>query len=505
MQLLQNVFFYAILTAVPRRLTLEEMQEIAASRGGSCLSIAYKNKDAKLRWKCHLGHEWEATPHHIKISKSWCPVCAHRVPLQVEEARELAASRGGTLLSTPNRLTVDSRLLWRCQYGHEWEAFYGPVRQGSWCAHCAGKQYTIEDMHALAALKGGKCLSPVYLPMSKLRWSCSKGHEWEAIPTYLRSGYWCPTCVGRGKTLVDMQEVAKQRGGRCLSTEYKTVMSKLLWECAKGHTWETTYNNIVSNDSWCPQCKTHRKERLCRTTFEELLGVAFPKTRPSWLVNSRGNKMELDGYAEGLRLAFEYQGIQHYQQSYHQTAEDFAWQQQKDAEKRALCAGHGVHLIEVPWSTSGVVAFIHDAVRSYQEGATIPYNGVVPVVDFPRPARPVRKGFKHSEATKAKLSAIHKGKPGHKPTPEQVENRVQAYRATISSPDYVDPRCGRRGHHHSPEARAKMSEAHKGRKVSLEARAKMSKSRKGSKRSPEARAKMSEAQKQRWARRHVAL
>ncbi|SAL32163.1 hypothetical protein AWB73_02847 [Caballeronia turbans] len=51
------------------------MQEIAASPGGQCLSQAILIRTAKLRWKCHLGHVWQALPHNIKKGR-WCPDCA---------------------------------------------------------------------------------------------------------------------------------------------------------------------------------------------------------------------------------------------------------------------------------------------------------------------------------------------------------------------------------------------------------------------------------------------
>jgi hypothetical protein len=72
--------------------------------------------------------------------------------------------------------------------------------------------------------------------------------------------------------------------------------------------------------------------------------------------------MELDGYSEELKLAFEYQGYQHYSKAhFHRTSEDFAWQQQRDQEKRDLCRAHGVILIEVPWDTKDKATFIREA------------------------------------------------------------------------------------------------------------------------------------------------
>jgi hypothetical protein len=78
---------------------LAEMQEIANVRGGRCLSREYVNTMSKLRWQCAEGHEWTALPNNIKSHGSWCPVCAGVVRGSVNEMRELAASKGGKCLS----------------------------------------------------------------------------------------------------------------------------------------------------------------------------------------------------------------------------------------------------------------------------------------------------------------------------------------------------------------------------------------------------------------------
>ncbi len=63
---------------MPRRLTIEERREIGEKRGGECLSPEYVNAHTKLRWRCEKGHEWEATPNHVKRG-SWCPYCSGRL------------------------------------------------------------------------------------------------------------------------------------------------------------------------------------------------------------------------------------------------------------------------------------------------------------------------------------------------------------------------------------------------------------------------------------------
>ena len=94
-------------------------------------------------------------------------------------------------------------------------------------------------------------------------------------------------------------------------------------------------------------------------------------------------------------------------------------------------------------------------------------------------------GFVFSEESRAKLSAVHKGKKGRKHTPEEL--------AKISA--------GRKGKKQTPESNAKNSAAHLGKKRSEESRAKQSATMKGKKHSEETCAKQSVAMKKYWAKK----
>lgn len=57
-----------------KEYNLQDMQELARSRGGECLSTEYKDIKTKMRWRCAFGHEWEATPR-LHLASHWCPEC----------------------------------------------------------------------------------------------------------------------------------------------------------------------------------------------------------------------------------------------------------------------------------------------------------------------------------------------------------------------------------------------------------------------------------------------
>ena len=99
------------------------------------------------------------------------------------------------------------------------------------------RKFKIEEMRNLAEKRGGKCLSTEYKNVStKLKWECEKGHAWEARPNDIKDSHWCPICAGNVPlTIEEMQKLAEKKGGKCLSTEYVNNRTKLKWQCSEGH------------------------------------------------------------------------------------------------------------------------------------------------------------------------------------------------------------------------------------------------------------------------------
>ncbi|WP_027803839.1 hypothetical protein [Paraburkholderia dilworthii] len=132
-----------------------------------------------------------------------------------------------------------------------------------------GKRLSIEDMQALAQERNGRCLSSEYGNLStKLRWQCAEGHVWEAAPHGLRQcGAWCPECAFEKLRLKigDMHAVARERGGECLSTLYVNNETKLRWRCAQGHEWDAKPMHIRLG-TWCPKCG--RQSRMLKMDIQ---------------------------------------------------------------------------------------------------------------------------------------------------------------------------------------------------------------------------------------------
>jgi len=58
-------------------LSLKDMKGAATFRGGYCLSQDMKRGDlyTALKWQCHKGHRFKASPYLILKAGHWCPVC----------------------------------------------------------------------------------------------------------------------------------------------------------------------------------------------------------------------------------------------------------------------------------------------------------------------------------------------------------------------------------------------------------------------------------------------
>jgi hypothetical protein len=186
--------------------------------------------------------------------------------------REVAKERGGKCLSK-EYVNNETPLLWECAKGHRWEAQPASiVNVGTWCPVCGRRnrpRLGIERMREVARERGGKCLTKEYVNShTHLLWECAEGHRWQALPAnVINRGTWCFVCVSQvrpGLGIERMREVARERAGRCLSKEYVNSRTPLLWQCASGHSWKAIPNSI-NRGTWCPLCARNRRKAKART------------------------------------------------------------------------------------------------------------------------------------------------------------------------------------------------------------------------------------------------
>lgn len=267
---------------------LTRMQRVAAQRGGRCLADEYLGTLAYYEWECTEGHRWKATAA-TTLRGTWCAACFQTRhsrtmtdPDGLERLLAAAAARGGECLAKAYE-GQHAKYRFRCAEGHEWVAAGNGILRGAWCGRCARKlsgeaqrdPEGLQRLRAAAEAQGGRLETQEYRGIAaNYAFSCAKGHRWNTRGEHVLSGTWCRMCAGlrRRHTLETMQEIAHERGGRCLSPAYLGVKVALIWECDRGHVWEASPDSILNGGSWCRNCsilaKTKKPHLRLRYDFE---------------------------------------------------------------------------------------------------------------------------------------------------------------------------------------------------------------------------------------------
>lgn len=122
-----------------RKNTIEDMQDLAATYGGRCLSKIYRNMSEKLVWQCENDHEWEATPDRVRNAKQWCPECDRdkRKLEQLEVVKKRAIELHGVCLEEEFDTGV-TKMSFKCHLDHEFMLTPAKLLRGDWCPICEG-------------------------------------------------------------------------------------------------------------------------------------------------------------------------------------------------------------------------------------------------------------------------------------------------------------------------------------------------------------------------------
>jgi hypothetical protein len=374
-----------------KKKTIALLQDTAMQKMGKCLSSEYDGIKAHYQWECQLGHQWPAIAESV-LRGSWCPTCAGQRKITIEEMIGICETKGGKFLSS-EYINQHTKYEVICGEGHIFYPHGMSLINGSWCKKCQSAELwlknrvkvSLED-YKTAGLNVNCNFIGIQIPQKttiKSQWQCQKeGHVFPMTYNNIKNHkQHCPKCSGRAKvTMADCEELALSRDGKILSKSYNPYELQI-WQCKHGHVFPSKYSTIKSQKVWCPYCSSGVGERVCRFVFESLFGVPFNKVRPDWLLNQEGNRLELDGFSEHVKIAFEHNGKQHYSEKYHRGTEKLI---QDDVVKKEQCKQNGITLIVVPEIPSltkfeDSVNFIIDELTA--NGIELPIYAIIPIID----------------------------------------------------------------------------------------------------------------------------
>lgn len=217
-------------------------------------------------------------------------------------------------------------------------------------------------------------------------WKCANDNHPPFLATYKNIRHkksWCPLCAKRGGDIPTedrasrLVKLVNSKHGQVLETfKNKYFSAKLKCKNKDHQPWIARVDSILKDGTWCKACSINGDltENRIRLFFEKFYKCHFPNVRPSW--NKGENKinpyllksektlakptkervktyLELDGYNEQCKLAFEYDGAYHYllnpRYTTHSTRiKKFSIIKQNDFTKEINCNDRGIKLIRFP-------------------------------------------------------------------------------------------------------------------------------------------------------------
>lgn len=200
--------------------------------------------------------------------------------------------------------------------------------------------------------EGYRLLSEEYVnSISKLKIMCPKEHVFPMSYKVFRNGHRCSYCAGKRQYNIDeVRGFFEKEGYSLISEEYKSNRDKLEVIGPDENRYITDLFSFKVAGVRPHLKKVFKGEEECREIIQKLTGKRFEKVKPEWLENPEtGGRLELDGYNDELKIAFEHDGRQHFSVMFSSKNGELQNIVKRDRIKDELCAKNGVKLIRIPF------------------------------------------------------------------------------------------------------------------------------------------------------------
>ena len=178
-------------------------------------SLVAANSSKKVWWRCHNGHEWQASIGNRNRGHG-CIYCSNQKVLpgyndlatsRPDIAKEWHPTKNYPLLPSEVTCGSEKKVWWKCDKGHEWIASVKSRSKGTGCPYCANRKVLTgyNDLASINPRLAKEWHPTKNLPLTpqmvcansniKLWWLCENGHTWEAKIDNRNKGTKCPLCA----------------------------------------------------------------------------------------------------------------------------------------------------------------------------------------------------------------------------------------------------------------------------------------------------------------------
>ena len=322
----------------------------------------------KVWWICSNDHSYQRSIYDRLHGRGGCPICNNKQVLtgfndiattNPELLKEWDYEKNDKLGILPTNITNGTltKIWWKCDKGHEWDAIARSRITGSGCPFCSNNKVlkgyndletTNPEIIKYWNYNKNKKLTPDMFShgsTKKVWWICEKGHEWESNITSITRGNRCPICSNNQilKGFNDLQHVLPdviqywdyEKNNITPDMVFPKSNKKVWWKCDKGHSYEMSINaKTRANYHSCPICNKYKRTSVPEKIIYFYLSKCFKDVKENYHFDWLGQK-ELDIYIPEIMTAIEYDGAR-----YHKEVD-------KDLEKDNFCYEHNIKLIRI--------------------------------------------------------------------------------------------------------------------------------------------------------------
>ena len=291
------------------KFQINYVKDFLLSKNIILLDNEYRNNCTPLNLQCKTcNHIWKNRLSNIKNSNQGCPKCSiqrisNKLKLSIDDVKKRCLENNIILLEE-NYINAHTKILCQCnKCNHQWTPTFDNISQGKGCPNC-----------------------------QRINLSKNKRLSQSEFKSFLDS---------KNMELLDV---------------YIDSKTPILCKCKKcNYVWRAGgLNYIKTFDATCQNCDNKKlfSERICRYIFELVFKEKFIKTRIN-VCGIGGGKLELDGYCEKLKIAFEHNGPQHYKPKIYGSNNEenlqdkFLIQTQNDKIKKEWCDKNGITLMVI--------------------------------------------------------------------------------------------------------------------------------------------------------------